>query len=213
MASARSSRYKGYVLPNSIGADPMAKPGRNDPCHCGSGNKYKKCCQPKDDAVALAAAAEAQTQRDAHAAEQRAHDRALRAEVIARLSRAEAEDVYDDELDVASNAVVTLVKAGKLDEAEAASRALQARFPEVHDGWDRLGLGSTKPAAMPARRPTAIAKCSTSSARIPTTPTTTNCARSTPASSPSSTRSLRPERQPALARARRWRRSPRHRQA
>ena len=27
----------------------MAKPGRNDPCHCGSGKKYKKCCQPKDD--------------------------------------------------------------------------------------------------------------------------------------------------------------------
>ena len=118
----------------------MAKPGRNDPCHCGSGNKYKKCCQPKDDAVALAAAAEAQTQRDAHAAEQRAHDRALRAEVIARLSTAEAEDVYDDELDVASNAVVTLVKAGKLDETEAASRALQARYPEVHDRWDRLGM-------------------------------------------------------------------------
>jgi hypothetical protein len=21
----------------------MAKPGRNDPCHCGSGKKYKKC--------------------------------------------------------------------------------------------------------------------------------------------------------------------------
>jgi SWIM/SEC-C metal-binding protein len=20
------------------------KPGRNDPCHCGSGKKYKKCC-------------------------------------------------------------------------------------------------------------------------------------------------------------------------
>ena len=26
----------------------MAKPGRNDPCHCGSGKKYKKCCQPKE---------------------------------------------------------------------------------------------------------------------------------------------------------------------
>ncbi len=22
--------------------------GRNDPCHCGSGKKYKKCCQAKD---------------------------------------------------------------------------------------------------------------------------------------------------------------------
>jgi hypothetical protein len=24
--------------------------GRNDPCHCGSGNKYKKCCLAKDTA-------------------------------------------------------------------------------------------------------------------------------------------------------------------
>jgi hypothetical protein len=22
--------------------------GRNDPCHCGSGKKYKKCCEAKD---------------------------------------------------------------------------------------------------------------------------------------------------------------------
>lgn len=26
-----------------------AKPERNDPCHCGSGKKYKNCCQGKDD--------------------------------------------------------------------------------------------------------------------------------------------------------------------
>ncbi|MDQ6423065.1 SEC-C metal-binding domain-containing protein [Paenibacillus sp. LHD-117] len=29
----------------------MKKLGRNDPCHCGSGLKYKKCCLSKDDAV------------------------------------------------------------------------------------------------------------------------------------------------------------------
>lgn len=27
---------------------PVAKVGRNDPCHCGSGKKYKRCCQGKD---------------------------------------------------------------------------------------------------------------------------------------------------------------------
>lgn len=27
------------------------KIGRNDPCHCGSGQKYKKCCLSKDDAA------------------------------------------------------------------------------------------------------------------------------------------------------------------
>ena len=26
----------------------MNKPGRNEPCHCGSGKKYKKCCLEKD---------------------------------------------------------------------------------------------------------------------------------------------------------------------
>lgn len=25
------------------------RPGRNDPCHCGSGKKYKKCCLAKDE--------------------------------------------------------------------------------------------------------------------------------------------------------------------
>ena len=50
------------------------KIGRNDPCHCGSGQKYKKCHLAKDDAAksaelaaAAAAAAEAQAKADAEA--------------------------------------------------------------------------------------------------------------------------------------------------
>ncbi|MGH9766742.1 MAG: SEC-C domain-containing protein, partial [Blastocatellia bacterium] len=31
--------------------------GRNDPCHCGSGKKYKKCCLPKDEEAKMAAKA------------------------------------------------------------------------------------------------------------------------------------------------------------
>lgn len=30
------------------GGDPIVnspQPGRNDPCHCGSGRKFKKCCK------------------------------------------------------------------------------------------------------------------------------------------------------------------------
>ena len=30
----------------------MGKPGRNDPCSCGSGKKYKKCCLKKESAAA-----------------------------------------------------------------------------------------------------------------------------------------------------------------
>ena len=35
------------------------KPGRNEPCHCGSGRKYKQCCLPKDEAKAAKARAKA----------------------------------------------------------------------------------------------------------------------------------------------------------
>jgi hypothetical protein len=44
--------------------------------------------------------------------------------------------VFDDELDATSSAVVDLVRAGKLDEAETAARDLLVRSPDVHDGWD-----------------------------------------------------------------------------
>ena len=37
-------------------------PGRNDPCHCGSGRKYKQCCLGKDEAAARAVRAEAATE-------------------------------------------------------------------------------------------------------------------------------------------------------
>jgi len=33
----------------------MSDVGRNDPCPCGSGKKYKKCCEAKDEAQTRAA--------------------------------------------------------------------------------------------------------------------------------------------------------------
>ena len=118
----------------------MAKPGRNDPCHCGSGNTYKKCCLAKDEAAERDSLVEAKAGRDDSAAAHPLPRDNLMAEVAAYLRRAEEEDAYEDELDAASNAVVQLVGAGKLDEAEAAARDLLLRFPDVHDGWDRLGM-------------------------------------------------------------------------
>ena len=47
----------------------MAKLGRNEPCHCGSGKKYKKCCLSKDDGEARAAHAAAEAERTKEAAE------------------------------------------------------------------------------------------------------------------------------------------------
>ena len=45
-----------------------------------------------------------------------------------------------DELTETSNAVVDMVQAGNLDAAEQAAHELLARFPDVHDGYDRLGM-------------------------------------------------------------------------
>jgi len=53
-----------------------------------------------------------------------------------------ADDIDDesDKLTAASNAIVDMVHAGKLYEAESAARDFLVRFPEVHDGYDRLGM-------------------------------------------------------------------------
>jgi tetratricopeptide (TPR) repeat protein len=100
----------------------MKKTGRNDPCPCGSGKKYKRCCLQKDEQAQSAALAAAQA---AAAAEPEQIDAILDPQ---------------EELDELSNSVIDLIDAGKLDEAERAARALLERFPEVHDGYDRLGM-------------------------------------------------------------------------
>ena len=113
----------------------MAKPGRNDPCPCGSGNKYKKCCLAKEEAAQREVLAKLEARRAESAAAHRLHLQEARAAMVAGFA---AEDDEEDELTVASNAAVDLVRAGKLDEAEQAARDLLVRFPEVHDGYDRL---------------------------------------------------------------------------
>jgi hypothetical protein len=127
----------------------MAKTGRNDPCHCGSGKKYKRCCLEKDEAV-VATAAEA-----AREAER------VRTRNMLNILTEMDDDSAD--LDQASNAVVDMVRAGKLDEAEAAANNLLVRFPEVHDGYDRLGMvaearGDKKLAAAYYRKVVAFAR-------------------------------------------------------
>ncbi len=45
------SRKRGGISHLFEEVQPEAKVGRNEPCHCGSGKKYKKCCLAKDEAV------------------------------------------------------------------------------------------------------------------------------------------------------------------
>jgi tetratricopeptide (TPR) repeat protein len=103
----------------------MAKIGRNDPCVCGSGKKYKKCCMASDEAAARAARPVQPT--------------GLQARQPSLPSYVQERDELD-ELTEASNAVVDMVHAGNLDAAEHAAHDLLARFPDVHDGYDRLGM-------------------------------------------------------------------------
>jgi hypothetical protein len=45
------------------------RPGRNEPCHCGSGRKYKQCCLDKDEAALRSARAKTAETAAAPAAE------------------------------------------------------------------------------------------------------------------------------------------------
>jgi len=100
----------------------MAKPERNDPCPCGSRQKYKRCCLPKDEAAERAAAERAA---------------ALAREEEAPITCAA---IDDDGLDEASNSVIDLIHAGRLDEAERGARDLLENYPNVHDGLERLAM-------------------------------------------------------------------------
>jgi tetratricopeptide (TPR) repeat protein len=171
----------------------MAKPGRNDRCPCGSGKKYKACCLTKDEAVEHERLAAAQAQRENQAAEKRQSLREVRAAMLAKLAgefagddgsdddELFADDLCDDDPTDASNAVLALIHDGKLDEAEAAARALLAQYPDVHDGWDRLGMvhekrGENRQAA------DCIERWSRSSTRTWTTPSPHSKTRSWPES-------------------------------
>ena len=112
----------------------MEKTGRNDPCPCGSGKKYKKCCLPKHEAEERLRAAGQQAEHEERAAAHRLSLREARARMLAGVE----DDI--DQLTAASNAAAALVRAAKLDEAERAAQDLLERFPDVHDGWDRLGM-------------------------------------------------------------------------
>jgi tetratricopeptide (TPR) repeat protein len=103
----------------------MEKIGRNDPCPCGSGLKYKRCCADKDEQL-------------------------KRAERVSGNARLQEEDAKMDKAlqgqlgeyrryMQASGSVAALTQAGRLDEAEVAAHKLLEDFPDAPDGYDRLG--------------------------------------------------------------------------
>ena len=93
----------------------MAKAGRNDPCPCGSGKKYKRCCF------------------GLHQAASRERARLIDEPVPVEQFEAEV-----DELCTLSNRVGDLIRAGDLDDAEQVGRELLRRFPDQMDGLEGL---------------------------------------------------------------------------
>jgi tetratricopeptide (TPR) repeat protein len=75
-----------------------------------------------------------------------AAERAATERAAARAHEAESDLTYaaigpDDEgLDEASNRVIDLIDAGRLDEAEQAAHDLLEQYPDVHDGLERLAM-------------------------------------------------------------------------
>ena len=90
----------------------MVKIGRNNPCPCGSGKKYKKCCLLREDGA------------------KRCSPKREKIRFI---------PVYFP-IDKLSNSVNDLIKENKLDEAEAVSRKLLKEYPDQIDGLNRLAM-------------------------------------------------------------------------
>jgi hypothetical protein len=127
---------------------------RNDPCPCGSGKKYKRCCLAKDEEAQRVALAVATA-----VAPPSRHPSDVAAEIAERLAAAAAADDAADELWNLSNAALDLVHEGKLKEAERAARDLlerSARFRRKLDAAERA-LDAAFPSYSPtSHSPTAM---------------------------------------------------------
>ena len=88
--------------------------GRNDPCPCGSGKKYKKCCLEKESP-------------------------AERARPL--LPRPEREPIrFEADIDKLSNSALDAIEAGRFDEAERLCERLRREYPETLDWHDRYAI-------------------------------------------------------------------------
>ncbi|MFC1716153.1 tetratricopeptide repeat protein [Candidatus Poribacteria bacterium] len=101
----------------------MDKVGRNDPCPCGSGKKYKKCCMKKDEEQAAASHAEIDTSQepsDEHA--ERRYPPARAAEIENAFQRA-----------------INHLDRSDLDQAARAFRSVLRLDPEHYKALTGLG--------------------------------------------------------------------------
>jgi len=88
----------------------MKEPGRNTPCPCGSGKKYKMCCLKRE--------------------------KETKAEKPL-IPPPGKPTFFEDDIDQDSNRVVDLINEGRLDQAEEAAQHLLKKYPDLPDGLER----------------------------------------------------------------------------
>lgn len=96
--------------------------GRNEPCICGSGKKYKKCCLPKETQGILKKAAEISIQ-----------DKEIKKNV-SKLNY----PFFESDIDSLSNSVEDLIESKNFDKAKEVCKKLLEEFPDQVDGYERF---------------------------------------------------------------------------
>lgn len=105
----------------------MSKVGRNDPCPCGSGKKFKRCCIDRVEAEQRVARVAANLEQ-----EERMESVLEAAEQVLEASRAM------EEVEGLDKRAEKLIESGRLEEAEALARRLMAEHPREAIGFERL---------------------------------------------------------------------------
>jgi predicted Zn-dependent protease len=136
----------------------MSKVGRNDPCPCGSGKKFKRCCQERVEA--------GKREAHRHAEVERLAAERARLEAERDFAERKQEDALHDSetftrVDYLSESVLASIGSGRLDDAETTARQLLAEFPDDPLGTERLGevfeaRGNVQAAAEEYRRGVAM---------------------------------------------------------
>ena len=119
----------------------MSKVGRNDPCPCGSGRKYKQCCLLSESSGSVASTAAQSAALDPVAAR---YNRAVSAHVDGDLDGAirgyrEVLGQTPEHVDARYNLALALGTQGKLEEAVASYRLALARRPDFVEARSNLG--------------------------------------------------------------------------
>jgi protein O-GlcNAc transferase len=135
----------------------MNRPGRNDPCPCGSGKKYKKCCLPKEEAQRLVT----RERDDRFIAELRPELDEAVDRLLERLERGEGKSVESDITELLkqnpdyhmTNFAMGVYQAKVIEDPTAARRYFQkaaAIFPPFAEAHFNLAMAARQAFDIPA---------------------------------------------------------------